>query len=76
MNNTLCLGLFLMLIASNPDLTWKYTSETLGILIVEIIFVVVSMKRIQRMWMAWMVVLCHPLSVFLILLMKRVILWN
>lgn len=76
MNNTLCLGLFLMLIASNQELTWKYTAEMIGILVVEGILVLVSMRRLQKMWMACLVVLCHPLSVFLILLMKRVILWN
>ena len=71
LNNTLCLGLFLFLISIHPSLTWHYTSETVAILLMEGVILCVSWLRVQRLWVAWGVLCCHPLSVFLILTLKR-----
>ena len=45
MNNTFCLGVFLSLIFSHNDLTWEYSSETLGIIIVEVLVILISLLK-------------------------------
>ena len=45
MNNTFCLGIFLIIIFSKEDLTWEYSSEALGILITEIFMIFVSQRK-------------------------------
>ncbi len=69
MNNTLCLGLFLALIAGHERLTWQYSAETMGILAVEVVVIWVSLGRTLQLWSAWAVLACHPLSVSLVLVL-------
>ena len=45
MNNTFCLGIFLIIIFLKEDLTWEYSSEALGILITEIFMIFVSLRK-------------------------------
>ena len=76
MNNTFCLGIFLVLIFLKEELTWEYSAETLGILITEIIMVVISLKKTQPLLTSFIVFLLFPLSICLILLFENAIGWN
>ena len=76
MNNTFCLGIFLVLIFLKEELTWEYSAETLGILITEIIMVVISLKKTQTLLISFIVFLLFPLSICFILLFENAIGWN
>ena len=76
MNNTLCLGIFLALIFAKDELTWEYSSETLGILIVEVLLVLVSLLRTQTLLASFLVLLCFPLSLLFISFFENVLGWN
>jgi Ca2+/Na+ antiporter len=62
MNNTMCLGLFL-LVVYHQSLPWKYTGEVLVILVVVLLVGVLGALRVtlQSMW-AVLVILLYPLS--------------
>lgn len=51
MNNTFCLAIFLLLIVTNPILTWKFTAETLSILFIEICVVITLIAKKHTMLM-------------------------
>ncbi len=76
MNNTFCLGIFLILIFTNDDLTWEYSAETLGILLTELFMIFVSLRKTQTLLMTFIVFLIFPLSICVILLFENGIGWN
>jgi len=62
MNNTFCLGIFLALIYVQ-QLSWKFTAETVTILLVEILmFVYVQVLSVQKLWHSFVVLAIYPLS--------------
>ena len=70
MNNTFCLGVFLLIIAVRR-LQWTFTSETIAILAVETCIIFVSLKQTQTLWTALFVLLLYPLSLLLVSVLEH-----
>jgi Ca2+/Na+ antiporter len=70
MNNSFCLFIFYMLIYKQ-GLAWKYTAETLAIVIVQIIvFFVVKLGSKQKVLYGFIVFLLYPLSLVFVSLVE------
>ena len=68
MNNTLCLGIFLALMAivkidGKPAISWDFTAETISILFVQIVMFALCCKRTQPLWFAIVSLSLYPLSI-------------
>jgi len=73
MNNTFCLGVFLALVYFQ-GLAWKFSAETLTILITEwIMFVYVMVKRTQTMADGFCVLALYPLSLALVWILENLV---
>jgi len=75
MNNTFCLMIFLILIFVQ-DLAWRYSAETLSILVVELIMLIFATRRVQRLWYGFVIILLYPLSIGLVAFLENVVHWN
>ena len=62
MNNTFCLGIFMGLVFYQ-DLAWKFTAETLAILVVELLVACIAVQRTMRLWHALCALTLFPLSI-------------
>jgi len=62
MNNTFCLAIFMALIYFQ-GLVWKFSAETLAILLVEILVAGVALQPTQRLYHALFVFTLYPLSI-------------
>ncbi|KAL3923439.1 MAG: hypothetical protein SGPRY_004217, partial [Prymnesium sp.] len=65
MNNTFCLSIFMGLIYFKK-LAWKFSAETVTILLVEVIVALVAMQKTQRLLHGVMVALIFPASIALV----------
>eukprot|EP01062_Namystynia_karyoxenos_P029290 TRINITY_DN2202_c0_g1_i1.p1 TRINITY_DN2202_c0_g1~~TRINITY_DN2202_c0_g1_i1.p1 ORF type:complete len:592 (+),score=237.98 TRINITY_DN2202_c0_g1_i1:103-1776(+) len=65
MNNTFCLAIFLLQIYGN-SLIWEFSAETISILAVELLMFGVACQRVQKLWMAFVVISLFPISVVLV----------
>ena len=65
MNNTFCLAIFMALIYFK-GLAWKFSAETLTILIVEILVAVVAIQPTQRLVHAVVLLAMFPASIVLV----------
>eukprot|EP01111_Echinosteliopsis_oligospora_P001100 TRINITY_DN1146_c0_g1_i1.p1 TRINITY_DN1146_c0_g1~~TRINITY_DN1146_c0_g1_i1.p1 ORF type:complete len:544 (-),score=160.34 TRINITY_DN1146_c0_g1_i1:89-1720(-) len=73
MNNTFCLGIFLLLIFSK-NLAWKFSAETISILFVELaLFGVGAFIRTQRLWLSGVIISLYPISIFLVWFLENVL---
>lgn len=73
MNNTFCLGIFAALMYFKAGgLVWKFSAETLAILLVELIIGVIALKKTQRLFDALIVFSLYPLSIALVYLLENV----
>jgi len=73
MNNTFCLGVFLGLVYFQ-GLAWKFTAETLCILVTEwIMFVFVMVKQTQTLLDGLFVLCLYPLSLALVWTLENVV---
>ena len=70
MNNTVCLGVFLLIIAIR-GLQWTFAAETIAVLVVEICIVCVSLKTTQTLWTALLVLLLYPLSLVIVFVLEK-----
>ena len=73
MNNTFCLGIFLALIAflpSSKGVKWEYASETIVILVAELMMFYYAVKRTHRLRDAAIVLSLYPLSIGLVALLR------
>lgn len=73
MNNTFCLGIFMAIIAFSPSdkgIKWEYASETIVILLAELVMFYYAMKRTHRLRDAMVVLSLYPLSIGLVALLK------
>ena len=62
MNNTFCLGIFMALIYAK-GLVWKFTAETLAILVVELCVACIAIKPTQTLAHAVAALSLFPLSI-------------
>ena len=70
MNNTFCTGIFFLVIYMNATIAWTFSVETLAIIIVQLIVMLVSQKKIMTLFDASVVLSLYPLSLVFIALMK------
>jgi len=75
MNNTFCLMIFMIIIFVRK-LAWRYSAETLSILVVEIAMLGFAVQRTQRLLFAIFIILLYPLSIGLVVLLEQVVHWN
>ncbi len=71
MNNTFCLAIFMALVYFK-GLAWKFTAETLSILLVEVIVSLVAMARTQRVAHAIFVLSLYPLAIAFVAALENV----
>jgi len=69
MNNTFCLAVFFLIIYMNR-LPWEFTSETICILLAEMIIACLGYRRTIQVWKAVAALLVYPLAIVF------VVLWN
>lgn len=70
MNNTVCLGVFLLIIFWRR-LQWLFTAETISILFVELCIVFFSFKTTQKYSDAIIILSLYPLSIALVWLLEH-----
>jgi len=69
MNNTFCLAIFMALIYFK-GLAWKYSAETLAILIVEVLIAIIAMQQTQKIWHAILALALFPGSLVLVSMLE------
>ena len=65
MNNTFCLAIFMALVFFR-GLAWRYTAETVGTLIVELLVAVFALKKTQTLLDGALIFALFPLSIIFI----------
>jgi len=75
MNNTFCLMIFMLLIFCR-NLAWRYSAETLSILVVELAMLIFAVQRTQRLFFGIFIILLYPLSIGLVIFLEKVCNWN
>ena len=71
MNNTFCLGIFLLLIYAK-GLAWKFSAETLSIVFVQIAMYYFANKKTQTLLDALLVYSLYPLCLALVFVLENV----
>eukprot|EP00123_Amoebidium_parasiticum_P001141 comp12181_c0_seq1/m.6937 comp12181_c0_seq1/g.6937 ORF comp12181_c0_seq1/g.6937 comp12181_c0_seq1/m.6937 type:complete len:583 (-) comp12181_c0_seq1:478-2226(-) len=69
MNNTFCLGIFLLLIFAR-GMAWQFSAETISILFVELCLFGVSMKKRQTVFDACLILALLPISLIVVALLE------
>lgn len=76
MNNTLCLGVFLLLVYLR-GLVWEFSSEVTVIIISTLVVgVVAATRRTFQTWLGWAVLLLYPFSLALVAFLDNVLGWQ
>lgn len=75
MNNTFCLAIFLLLIFTR-GLAWRFSAETLSILVVELAMLGFAVQRTQRLLYGFIILLLYPLSIGFVVFLEKVVHWN
>uniref|UniRef100_A0A6U4FF05 EF-hand domain-containing protein n=1 Tax=Phaeomonas parva TaxID=124430 RepID=A0A6U4FF05_9STRA len=65
MNNTFCLGIFMVLIYTQ-GLAWEFTAETIAILFAQFAVGLIALAPVQRVWHAAVVLAIYPVSLILV----------
>ena len=71
MNNTLCLGVFAMLIYLK-QLQWQFTAEVIVIILVEVVVGIVAFKTTYKLIYGVVIGSLYILSIVLIIIMDNV----
>jgi len=69
MNNSFCLGLFLILIVGR-NLVWEFSAETISILVVELCLFAMSFKKTYNLIDAAVILSFYPISLFLVAMIE------
>jgi len=69
MNNSFCLGLFLILIVGR-NLVWEFSAETISILLVEVGLFAMSFKKTYNLIDAAIILAFYPISLFLVAMIE------
>jgi len=69
MNNSFCLGLFLILIVGR-NLVWEFSAETISILAVELCLFAMSFKKTYNLIDAAVILSFYPISLFLVAMIE------
>mmetsp|Transcript_28455 Transcript_28455/g.28783 ORF Transcript_28455/g.28783 Transcript_28455/m.28783 type:complete len:551 (+) Transcript_28455:102-1754(+) len=65
MNNTFCLGIFMILVYVK-ELAWVFSAETVSLLIAEVIVGCMAFMSVQRLWHGLVILSVYPLSLVLV----------
>jgi len=71
MNNTFTTAIFFIGIHLNPNIEWKFSAETIGIIGVQIIVGIFAQRKVMTFFHAFLVLSLYPLSLVVILLIKN-----
>lgn len=71
MNNTFVTAIFFLVIYLNDSIAWSFSTETLAILIVELIIMFISQKQVISLFDGLIVVAMYPLSLVFIALLEN-----
>lgn len=71
MNNTFCLGIFLVIIYIQR-LAWEFSAETLSILLIEVVMAAIAHKTTHRLLDAFLVLSLFPASLLFVWLLENV----
>lgn len=69
MNNTFCLGIFLILVYVQ-DIPWNFTAEIVPIIAVQVIVAVLAQARVQKPWHGLVYAALYPASLGLVMALK------
>ena len=70
MNNTFCVAIFLVLIYAR-GLAWTFTAETVSIVVIEVLVMLMALKKVFTL-VDGIIILCfYPLSIGVVLLMEN-----
>mgnify|MGYP001101749925 CR=1 FL=1 len=75
MNNTLCLGIFVLLVYAR-GLAWNFSAEVLAIFIVIVLVACMSLRQTLKFWKAWPILSLYPLSILLVYLLETFADWK
>ena len=71
MNNTFTTAIFFIGIYINPGIEWKFSAETIGIIGVQLIVGCLAQKKVMTFFHGFVVLSLYPLSLVVILLLKK-----
>eukprot|EP00042_Codosiga_hollandica_P030140 m.173729 g.173729 ORF g.173729 m.173729 type:complete len:609 (-) comp53275_c1_seq1:41-1867(-) len=71
MNNTFCLGIFLVLIYAR-DLPWSFSAETISIFLIQVLVAAYTWKSTHRLVDGFIILGFYPLSLALVALLENV----
>jgi hypothetical protein len=71
MNNTFCLGIFLMIIYINGSIAWTFSAETISIILVQLLMAAMAQKKTHRLLDGIIVILFYPLSLLVVALIEK-----
>ncbi len=72
MNNSVCLGAFLLLIFINGDIAWTFSAETLAIIMVELAVALYAMcKRKHTVFDAIIILMFYPMTLAFVALVEK-----
>ena len=71
MNNTFTTAIFFIGIHLNPNIEWRFSAETIGIIGVQLIVGLVAQKKVMTFFHAFLVLSLYPLSLVVILMIKN-----
>ena len=72
MNNTFCLAIFMALVAFK-GLAWRFSAETLTILLVEVLVFFVAIQKTQQFWHGIALLLLFPASIAFVFVLENVL---
>ena len=65
MNNTFCLAIFMGLVFFK-QLAWKFSAETLAVLIIEVLVGIIALRQTMELWVAIVILTLFPISIIFI----------
>ncbi len=72
MNNTFCASIFLVLIFSR-GLAWSFTAETVAIVLIEVLVMLMALKRTVTVLDSVVILCFYPLSLAVVVVMEQVL---
>eukprot|EP01113_Clastostelium_recurvatum_P050638 TRINITY_DN962_c0_g1_i4.p1 TRINITY_DN962_c0_g1~~TRINITY_DN962_c0_g1_i4.p1 ORF type:complete len:533 (-),score=157.93 TRINITY_DN962_c0_g1_i4:1133-2707(-) len=76
MNNTLCLGIFFILVFAR-NLTWSFSAETMTIFTVtNIVGLIAATRTTFRLWYAPLILCLYPLSLVMVYILETFVGWK
>lgn len=71
MNNTFCLGIFLLIIYLNGTIPWTFSAETISILMIQLLMAAMAQKRSHSLLDGIIIILFYPLSLVTVALIEK-----